>query len=95
MIGLDTAKSVFEVHAVDEAGKVAIRRKLRRSKLIAFFEKQIEALALSTDLSIRQFQAKLAAGSSAESPNAPALHTNRACRSFSGVSSTNPSMSAS
>jgi transposase len=40
MIGLDTAKSVFQIHAVDETGKVAIRRKLRRSELIAFFEKQ-------------------------------------------------------
>jgi transposase len=40
MIGLDTAKSVFQVHAVDETGKVAIRRKLRRSELIPFFEKQ-------------------------------------------------------
>lgn len=40
MIGLDTAKSVFQVHAVDNAGKAAIRRKLRRSELIAFFEKQ-------------------------------------------------------
>src|ERR1700712_2485897 len=40
MIGLDTAKSVFQTHAVDETGKVAIRRKLRRSELIAFFEKQ-------------------------------------------------------
>ena len=37
MIGLDTAKSVFQVHAVDEAGKTAIRRKLRRSELIPFF----------------------------------------------------------
>ena len=40
MIGLDTAKSVFQVHAVDEAGKTAIRRKLRRSELIPFFGKQ-------------------------------------------------------
>src|ERR1700752_4656694 len=40
MIGLDTAKSVFQVHAVDEAGKVEIRRKLRRNELIPFFEKQ-------------------------------------------------------
>jgi error-prone DNA polymerase len=40
MIGLDTAKSFFQVHAVNEAGKVEIRRKLRRSELIAFFEKQ-------------------------------------------------------
>ncbi len=40
MIGLDTAKSVFQVHAVDETGKLVIRRKLRRNELIAFFEKQ-------------------------------------------------------
>jgi error-prone DNA polymerase len=40
MIGLDTAKSFFQVHAVNESGKVEIRRKLRRSELIAFFEKQ-------------------------------------------------------
>ena len=40
MIGLDTAKSVFQVHAVDESGKAEVRRKLRRSELRAFFEKQ-------------------------------------------------------
>ncbi len=40
MIGLDTAKSFFQVHAIDEAGQVVIRRKLRRTELIAFFEKQ-------------------------------------------------------
>src|SRR4051812_19138024 len=40
MIGLDTAKSVFQIHVVNEAGKVEIKRKLRRSELIAFFEKQ-------------------------------------------------------
>ena len=40
MIGLDTAKSVFQIHGVNEAGKAEIKRKLRRSELIAFFEKQ-------------------------------------------------------
>ena len=40
MIGLDTAKSVFQVHGVNETGKAEIRRKLRRSELIPFFEKQ-------------------------------------------------------
>jgi len=40
MIGLDTAKSVFQVHAVDAAGQVVTRRKLRRNELIAFFERQ-------------------------------------------------------
>ncbi len=34
MIGLDTAKSVFQVHAVDAAGQVVIRRKLLRSELL-------------------------------------------------------------
>ena len=40
MIGLDTAKSVFQVHAVDESGTTEVGRKLRRSDLINFFEKQ-------------------------------------------------------
>jgi hypothetical protein len=39
MIGLDTAKSVFQVHAVDQPGEMEIRRKLRRSELIALFER--------------------------------------------------------
>src|SRR3712207_5955200 len=40
MIGLDTAKAVFQVHAVDEAGKTAMKRKLQRGELIPFFERQ-------------------------------------------------------
>src|SRR5229473_3287328 len=40
MIGLDTAKSVFQVHAVDKTGHVASRRKLRRNELMPFFEQQ-------------------------------------------------------
>lgn len=38
-IGLDIAKSVFQVHAVDEAGEVVCRRKLRRGQMLAFFAK--------------------------------------------------------
>ena len=37
MIGLDIAKTVFQVHGIDEAGKVVHRRQLRRSQLEAFF----------------------------------------------------------
>jgi error-prone DNA polymerase len=40
MIGLDTAKSVFQIHGVNEAGMAELKRKLRRSELVAFFEKQ-------------------------------------------------------
>ncbi len=38
-IGLDIAKSVFQVHGVDEAGAVVIAKRLRRSQVIAFFRK--------------------------------------------------------
>ncbi|EFO28714.1 transposase for insertion sequence element [Roseibium sp. TrichSKD4] len=36
-IGLDLAKSVFQVHGVTEDGGVAVRRRLRRSQLLEFF----------------------------------------------------------
>ncbi|MGI9451560.1 MAG: IS110 family transposase, partial [Geminicoccaceae bacterium] len=32
-IGLDIAKNVFQVHGIDEQGKVVIRRKLRRGQV--------------------------------------------------------------
>ncbi len=40
MIGLDIAKSVFQLHGVDAGGTVQLKRKLQRSGLIAFFERQ-------------------------------------------------------
>jgi error-prone DNA polymerase len=40
MIGLDTAKSVFQIHVVDETGKTQIKRKLSRNDLVLFFTKQ-------------------------------------------------------
>jgi transposase len=38
-IGLDIAKSVFQVHGVDADGLVVIRRQLKRRYVLAFFEK--------------------------------------------------------
>ena len=38
-IGLDIAKSVFQVHAIDAEGKVVIRRQLKRRYVLAFFQK--------------------------------------------------------
>ena len=38
-VGLDIAKSVFQVHGVDGAGQVVIRRQLKRRYVLAFFEK--------------------------------------------------------
>src|SRR3979411_1936727 len=36
-IGLDLAKNVFQLHAVDEAGSVVMRKRLRRGQVLAFF----------------------------------------------------------
>ena len=38
-IGLDIAKSVFQVHGVDAAGQAVIRRQLKRRYVLAFFQK--------------------------------------------------------
>ena len=38
-IGLDIAKSVFQVHGVDADGNVVIRRQLKRRYVLAFFQK--------------------------------------------------------
>ena len=61
-IGLDIAKSVFQVHGVDADGQVVIRRKLKRRYVSAFFQKLpaslvgIEACATSHHWS-RELQA--------------------------------------
>jgi transposase len=61
-IGLDIAKSVFQIHGVDAAGNVVIRRQLKRRYVVAFFEKLppclvgIEACATSHHWS-RELQA--------------------------------------
>ena len=34
-VGLDIAKSVFQVHGVDAAGQVVIRRRLKRRTVLA------------------------------------------------------------
>jgi transposase len=38
-IGLDIAKSVFQVHGIDAGGKVLFRRQLKRRYVLAFFQK--------------------------------------------------------
>ncbi|MGH8652294.1 MAG: IS110 family transposase, partial [Gammaproteobacteria bacterium] len=36
-IGLDIAKNVFQVHGVNGHGKVVVRKKLTRAKVLEFF----------------------------------------------------------
>ena len=44
-IGVDFAKSVFQVHGVDADGRVVVRRQLRRRQMLPFFEKLPSCLA--------------------------------------------------
>ena len=39
-IGVDLAKSVFQIHGVDAEGAVVFRRRLRRGQVLPFFKKQ-------------------------------------------------------
>jgi len=62
VVGLDIAKSVFQVHGVDAQGSVVVRRQLKRRYVLAFFKKLppclvgIEACATSHHWS-RELQA--------------------------------------
>ena len=38
-IGIDLAKNVFQIHGVDRAGKVIVRKQLRRNQMQAYFGK--------------------------------------------------------
>ena len=38
-IGMDTSKHVFQLHGVNAAEVVVLRKKLRRKEMVAFFEK--------------------------------------------------------
>ncbi|MCP4431443.1 MAG: transposase, partial [Gammaproteobacteria bacterium] len=37
VIGLDLAKNVFQVHGIDESGKVVIRKQLKRHQVPSYF----------------------------------------------------------
>jgi transposase len=37
-IGLDIAKNVFQVHGIDAAEKVVVRKRLRRRQVLEFFK---------------------------------------------------------
>ena len=43
-IELDIVKSVFQVHGIDSAGGVVMRRQVRRAQLLPFFAKQPKCL---------------------------------------------------
>src|SRR5215831_19274752 len=43
-VGLDIAKSIFQVHGIDAEGNVLVRRRLKRRYVLAFFQKLLPCL---------------------------------------------------
>ena len=61
-IGLDLAKTVFQAHGADAAGKVVFRKKLRREQLLGFFSAQPKCLvAMEACASAHHWARELAA----------------------------------
>lgn len=44
VVGLDVAKNVFQVHAVDRRGGTVLRKRLRRCQVAEFFRQQTPCL---------------------------------------------------
>jgi hypothetical protein len=49
-IGLDIAKSIFQVHGLDAQGNVVFRRQLKRRYVLPFFQKLPPCLVLRLDI---------------------------------------------
>ena len=45
-IGLDIAKSVFQVHGIDAEGNVIVKRQFKRRHVLAFFHKLPRAILI-------------------------------------------------
>jgi transposase len=57
-IGLDIAKSVFQVHGVDAGGQVIVRRQLKRRYVLTYFQKLSPCLVgIEACASVRELQA--------------------------------------
>jgi transposase len=44
IVGIDLAKNVFQVHGVDEKGRIAVQKKLPRSEVLSWFAGQERSL---------------------------------------------------
>jgi len=60
-IGLDIAKSVFQVHGVDAEGNVILRRQLKRRYVVAFFQKLRPCLGIEACASSHHWSRELQA----------------------------------
>ena len=57
-LGLDLAKSVFQVHAVDAEGRVVVRKALRRTQVLPFFARLPSCLVGMEACGLRTLRAR-------------------------------------
>lgn len=55
-VGLDIAKHVFQVHAVDARGKPVVRKQLKRRQVLSFFANMPPCLIRVVSPKPRKFQ---------------------------------------
>ena len=72
-IGLDIAKSVFQVHRVDAVGQVVIRRQLKRRYVLTFFQK-VSPCLVGIEACGSAHQDSRAAKRPGAPPHAPSVH---------------------
>jgi transposase len=58
VIGLDIAKSVFQLHSIDAAGAIVLQRPLTPARLLPFFEKLSPCLIGKTHMPRHTFWAR-------------------------------------
>ncbi len=54
-VGIDLAKSVFQVHGVDERGKTVLKKQLKRQQVLGFFSNMPRALLAWKPVAARTF----------------------------------------
>jgi transposase len=54
-VGIDLAKNVFQVHGIDEHGKVLVKKQLRRDQVATFFVTLPECLIGMDDLAPKKW----------------------------------------
>ena len=70
-VGLDLAKNVFQVHGTDGAGRVVLRKKLRRAQVLEFFG-QLPSCVVAMDRRLRQPASAAGSPTTAMPPSRPA-----------------------
>jgi transposase len=61
-VGLDIAKSVFQLHGIDAVGQVLLRRRLTRARMLPFFAKLKPCLIGIEACATSHFWARKASG---------------------------------